>query len=93
MTNRFGDKGTRKVWGGHFSKKLPQSIQRVARRKLRMLNNAVGLDDIRIPPANRLEALSGSRLGQYSIRINEQYRVCFTWEDGHADEVEVTDYH
>lgn len=92
MIKSFGDKETRKVWGGHFSKELPQSIQRVARRKLRMLNNAVSLDDIRIPPANRLEALSGSRLGQYSIRINEQWRICFIWNDG-AEAVEIVDYH
>ncbi len=69
------------------------SIQAVARRKLRMLHNAQNLIDLRAPPANRLEALKGDRLGQYSIRINDQYRICFQWANGDATEVEIVDYH
>lgn len=68
-------------------------MQRAARRKLRMLNNAATLDDLRVPPANRLEALKGRRSGQYSIRINQQWRICFIWSDGHADRVQIADYH
>jgi proteic killer suppression protein len=73
--------------------RLPQDIQQVSYRKLRMLNNAVTLDDLRIPPANRLEKLSGDRSGQYSIRINDQWRICFEWIDGDAYNVEIVDYH
>ena len=72
---------------------MPADIQVVARRKLRMLNSAATLDDVRIPPANRLEALKGSRKGQYSIRINDQWRVCFQWKDGDALDVEIVDSH
>jgi toxin HigB-1 len=75
------------------STRLPQDIQQVSYRKLRMLNNAVTLDDLRIPPANRLEKLSGDRSGQYSIRINDQWRICFEWIDGDAYNVEIVDYH
>jgi proteic killer suppression protein len=75
------------------SRKLPPDLQQVALRKLRMLNNALTLNDLRIPPANRLEKLSGDRAGQYSIRINEQWRICFEWRDRDAYNVEITDYH
>jgi len=75
------------------SRKLPQAIQHVARRKLRQINNAETLNDLRIPPANHLEALKGKRTGQHSIRINGQWRVCFTWQDGNAVDVEIIDYH
>lgn len=75
------------------SRRLPADIQRVARRKLRMLANASVLDDLRIPPANRLEALKGGRKGQFSIRINDQWRICFRWIDGDAHDVEIVDYH
>lgn len=92
MIKSFRSKETRSVWEGRFSKRLPHDIQPVARRKLRMLNNAVTLDDLRIPPANRLEALSGGRAGQHSIRINDQWRICFVWNDG-AEDVEIVDYH
>lgn len=71
----------------------PREIQQVARRKLRMLNNARNLQDLRVPPANRLEALKGERKGQWSIRVNNQWRICFVWEDGNASEVEIVDYH
>jgi proteic killer suppression protein len=79
--------------GGNFSLKLPRDIQAVARQKLRMLNNARSIDDLRIPPANRLEALKGKRKAQHSIRINDQWRICFVWTDGNANKVEIVDYH
>jgi len=75
------------------SRKLPQNIQRVARRKLRQINNAETLNDLRIPPANRLELLKGNRAGQYSIRINDQWRICFVWQNSNAYEIAITDYH
>ncbi len=86
-------KETELVWQGAVSRKLPRDIQQIARRKLRMLNNAKRIDDLRIPPNNRLEALKGARKGQYSIRINRQWRVCFIWLDGIVDDVEIVDYH
>jgi proteic killer suppression protein len=89
----FRDKETEKVWSGALSRRLPNDIQRVARRKLRMLNNAAALDDLRAPPANRLEALKGDRKRQYSIRINDQWRICFRWIEGDAHDVEIVDYH
>jgi len=89
----FHDSETERVWRGEFSRRLPSQIQATARRKLRMLNNARTLDDLRIPPANRLERLSGDRDGQWSIRINDQWRVCFAWTDGTAEQVEICDYH
>jgi len=92
MIKSFKCGETEKIWLGEVSRKLPQNIQNVARRKLRMLNNAVDLNDLRIPPANRLEALKGSRAGQHSIRINQQWRICFNWDEG-ALAVEIVDYH
>jgi proteic killer suppression protein len=89
----FRDRETEQVWRGQVARRLPPDIQRVARRKLRMLNNAKTLDDLRVPPANRLERLKGSRSGQYSIRVNDQWRVCFAWERGNARDVEIVDYH
>ena len=93
MIRNFTDKEAEKIWAGTPSRRLPADIQSVARRKLRMLNNALGLDDLRIPPANRLEALKGDRRGQHSIRINDQWRICFRWHDGDAHDVEIVDYH
>jgi len=93
MLSTFRDNETEKVWRGEFSRHLQQQIQATARRKLRMLNNARALDDLRIPPANRLERLCGDRDGQWSIRINDQWRVCFVWMEGNADQVEICDYH
>ncbi len=93
MIKSFADGETKKVFGRQFSKKLPGDIQSVALRKLRMLNNAHGINDLRSPPANRLEKLSKDREGQHSIRINDQWRVCFVWNDGDAYDVEITDYH
>jgi len=89
----FKDGETEKVFHRERSKKLPPDIQPVALRKLRMLNNAYAINDLRIPPANRLEKLSGDRSGQYSIRINDQWRICFEWKSNNAFEVEITDYH
>lgn len=93
VIRNFVDKEAEKIWQGTHSRRLPADIQIVARRKLRMLNSAATLDDLRVPPANRLEALKGSRKGQYSIRINDQWRVCFQWNDGDALDVEIVDYH
>ncbi len=93
MIRSFRDREAQRVWDGETSRRLPTSIQAVARRKLRMLHNAQNLNDLRAPPANRLEALKGDRLGQYSIRINDQYRICFQWAHGDATEVEIVDYH
>lgn len=93
MIKTFHNDAAESIWQGYFTKKLPGQIQEIARRKLRMLNNARTIDDLRIPPANRLEKLSGDREGQWSIRINDQWRICFTWNDGVADRVEICDYH
>jgi len=89
----FGDKETRKIWQGQYSKRLPQDIQQLARRKLRLINNAHTLTDLRLPPANRLEPLRGQRAGQHSIRINDQWRICFIWKAGQVFDVEIVDYH
>lgn len=93
MIRSFRDKHAETIWHGQSSRMLPADIQSTARRKLRMLNNAQTLDDLRIPPANRLKALKGNRAGQYSIRINQQWRICFTWFDGNVDYIELVDYH
>jgi len=93
MIKDFKDKQAELIWNGTISKRLPQSIQTVARRKLRMLNNAATLNDLGTPPANRLERLRGNRAGQYSIRINEQWRICFYWKEGNVYQVEIVDYH
>ena len=87
------DKETERIWQGKRSRRLPRDMQASARRKLRMLNNAQSTEDLRIPPANRLEALKGNRRGQHSIRINDQWRICFAWRDGDAYDVEIVDYH
>jgi proteic killer suppression protein len=89
----FNDKEAERIWQGEFSRRLPQEIQDVARRKLRMLNAARTLMDLRVPPANRLEALKGARSGQFSIRINDQWRICFKFTAGQASDVEIVDYH
>jgi toxin HigB-1 len=93
MIVSFRDAETASIWSGHRSRRLPGDIQAPALRKLRILNNAKRLDDLRVPPGNRLEALKGNRSGQHSIRINDQWRVCFVWKDHHAHEVEIVDYH
>ncbi|NJL91200.1 MAG: type II toxin-antitoxin system RelE/ParE family toxin [Coleofasciculaceae cyanobacterium SM2_1_6] len=93
MIRNFKDKETQKIFERQRSRKLPSEIQQVALRKLRMLNQSQTLQELRIPPANRLERLSGDRDGQYSIRINDQWRICFRWENGDALDVEIVDYH
>jgi proteic killer suppression protein len=89
----FGSRETRKLFQRERVKRLPPSIHRVALRKLRILHRATNLRDLRVPPSNRLEALKGNRAGQYSIRINDQFRICFEWTAGDAFEVEIVDYH
>jgi len=89
----FGDKETEKIWNGIESKKLPTDIQNVARRKLRMINNAQNINDLRIPPANHLEKLNGNLSTFHSIRINKQWRLIFIWKNDHAFEVQIVDYH
>lgn len=89
----FKDSETEKIYRRERSRKLPGDIQQIALRKLRMINNAKNINDLRIPPANRLEKLSKKRAGQHSIRINDQWRICFSWKEGDAYNVEITDYH
>ena len=93
MIKSFANKETEKVYNQSFSKKLPQDIQLVALRKLIMIDNAKCLEDLRIPPANHLEQMQGDRLGQYSIRINDQYRICFEFNEKDFYNVEIIDYH
>lgn len=94
MICNFADKGTEKIYNGNFSKKLPESIQRIALRKLMMIDAANNLNDLRVPPANHLERLSGNRAGQYSIRINKEYRICFfVKKQSIFTNVEIVDYH
>jgi proteic killer suppression protein len=89
----FGSKETEKIWNGILIKKTSKEIQEIGRRKLRMLNNSININDLRIPPSNRLEKLSGNLKDFYSIRINNQWRIIFIWENGNANEVEIVDYH
>lgn len=93
MINTFADRETEKIYNQKFSKKLPQSIQSIALRKLIMIDNAQSLEDLRVPPANHLEKLDGDRKGQYSIRINDQYRICFKYDGNIFCDVEIVDYH
>ncbi len=93
MIQSFACKETAKIWDGMASRKLPRDIQDRALRKLRQLDAAQTMDDLRIPPSNRLEVLRGNREGQMSIRINDQWRICFRWHDTDAFEVEIVDYH
>lgn len=93
MILTFGDKDTESIWNGIRVKNLPIEIQTVGRRKLRMLNNSQTISDLRIPPSNRLEKLSGKLDGFYSIRINDQWRILFKWIEGQSEEVKIVDYH
>lgn len=93
MIRTFKEKETQKIFERQRSRKFPSDIQQVALRKLRMLNRAETLQDLRVPPANRLEQLKGNREGQYSIRVNDQWRICFDWQHGDALDVELVDYH
>lgn len=93
MIQSFKCKETEKIFTRIFSKKFPNDIQQIALRKLRMLSRATILNDLSVPPSNHLEPLKGNRKGQYSMRINDQWRVCFTWLNGDAYDVEIVDYH
>ena len=93
MIRSFKSKEAEKIWGGEFSRKLPSDIQKIIRRKLRMLNNSTELSDLQIPPSNNLESLKGDRKGQHSIKVNDQWRICFEWKDGDCYNVEIVDYH
>ena len=93
MIRSFKDKETEKIWNQDRSNKYSLNIQKTALRKLFMIHHAKALNDLRIPPANRLEKLKGDRLGQYCIRINNQWRICFEWKNIHAYNVEIVDYH
>lgn len=93
MILSFASKETEKIWNGERSNKLPNEIQQPARRKLRMLNNSQNISDLKIPPANRLEKLAGNYKEYYSIRINDQWRIIFKWNNGNASAVEIIDHH
>ncbi|MBD3345920.1 MAG: type II toxin-antitoxin system RelE/ParE family toxin [Chitinivibrionales bacterium] len=93
MIESFRDKETEKIWNETYSKRFPNDIQRIGLRKLILIHRAKDVNDLRIPPGNRLEQLSGDRKGQYVIRINDQWRICFYWNNGAAIEVEIADYH
>jgi len=93
MIRSFKSRETEKVWNGERSRKLPLEVQKVGRRKLRMLNNSIDINDLRTPPANKLEKLSGNLAEFYSIRINDQWRIIFKWSEGHAFDVRIIDYH
>ena len=93
MIKAFECKETEKIFSGRFSSKLPQNIQRIAERKLIMIHKAADFGDLRVPPVNHLEALKGKRKGQHSIRINDQWRICFEWHNDGVYKVEITDYH
>jgi toxin HigB-1 len=93
MIISFFDKETELIRNGYYSKKFPTNIQKTARRKLLQIDSAILLKDLSVPPGNKLHALTDDRKGQYSISINDQYRICFNWENGNALNVEITDYH
>ncbi|HEX3552388.1 MAG TPA: type II toxin-antitoxin system RelE/ParE family toxin [Thermoanaerobaculia bacterium] len=93
MIRSFRSREAEEIWHGRAVRSLSSEVQRIARRKLRMLNNAQSLSDLRVPPGNRLEALRGDRAGKLSIRVNGQWRICFVWQDGDAHDVEIVDYH
>ena len=93
MIDSFADRETEKIWEGEKSRVLPTEIQQVARRKLRMINNAENINDLRIPPANRLKKLKGELSNYYSIRINDQWRIIFEWGNNNAEQVQIIDYH
>jgi len=93
MIKSFSDKATAAIFSGKLVRQLPQDTQGTARRKLKLNDATSRIEELRIPPGNRLELLSGDRAGQWSIRINDQWRICFNWQDGHAENVEIVDYH
>lgn len=93
MIRSFGDKNAEQIWLGRYVRGVDRKLQRSALRKLELLDAAMDVEDLRIPPGNRLERLSGDRRGQHSIRVNSQWRICFTWRQGGTDDVELVDYH
>lgn len=93
MILTFGSKDTEKIWNGERTKRIPLEIQQIGRRKLRMLNNSQNITDLKVPPSNHLERLAGKLKDFHSIRINDQWRIIFKWENNHAYEVEIIDYH
>ena len=93
MIRTFADKQTAAIFAGYEVRRLPKAIQASARRKLIFVDSAAGLESLRVTPDNRLERLKGDRAGQWSIRVNNQWRICFCWQDGHAWDVEIVDYH
>ena len=93
MIKTFKCKETEQIYNQHFSKKLPSAIQKIALRKLIMMDNAASIQDLKVPPSNHLEKLSGNRAGQYSIRINDQYIICFTMDNNDMHNIEIVDYH
>ena len=93
MIQSFADEETALIWSGRRSRRMPFDMQANALRKLRVLNQARALSDLRVPPSNRLEPLKGERTGQYSIRVNDQWRICFAWREGGPADVQIVDYH
>lgn len=93
MIKSFADKATAAVFSGRLVRRLPHDIQGIARRKLKLIDATSRIEELRVPPGNRLELLSGDRAGQWSIRINDQWRICFKWENSHAEDAEIADYH
>lgn len=93
MIRSFGNKDTERIWHEQYVKRVDRTLQRAALRKLELIHAAQDVEDLRIPPGNRLERLAGDRSGQHSIRVNAQWRICFVWTDGGAEDVELVDYH
>lgn len=93
MIRNFGDKNTERIWQENYVKSIDRKVQRATMRKLELIHAAQNIEDLRIPPGNRLERLVGDRRSQHSIRVNAQWRICFVWKDGGAEDVELVDYH
>ncbi|MBS4729706.1 type II toxin-antitoxin system RelE/ParE family toxin [Mycobacterium sp. SM1] len=93
MIRSFRDSATEAVWDLRYTKRIGRNLAKRAREKMQLIDAAGSIDDLRVPPGNRLEKLSGDRDGQYSVRVNDQWRICFAWTNGGADDVELTDYH
>ena len=93
MISEWRDKEAKKIWDMQYSKRIPSELQRIIRRKLILIDAATSINDLRVPPSNHLEQLSGNREGQYSIRINDAWRICFTWNNGNAVIIDIVDYH
>lgn len=93
MIRSFGTKDTERIWHQHYVKRIDRAVQQATLRKLELIHAAKDVEDLRVPPGNRLERLSGNRRGQHSIRVNAQWRLCFVWREGGAEDVELIDYH